>query len=114
MEELLKRHSGPGPAKYALPGTIGITTRDPRLRRSPAFSFGQRNEIRSGDCSPGPKYFIKANSTQRGIESTPRFSLYSRPAELKPPVVPGPGNMIIYRPVYTVYFDLQFSPRLYV
>jgi hypothetical protein len=95
MEELLKRHSGPGPAKYALPGTIGITTRDPSLRRSPAFSFGQRNEIQSGDCSPGPKYAIKPNSTQRGVETAPRFSLYSRPAELKPPLVPGPGKEIL-------------------
>ena len=92
MEELLKRHSGPGPAKYALPGTIGTTTRDPRLRRSPAFSFGQRNEIQSGIYSPGPKYSIKANSTQRGIGASPKFSLYSRPAELSKPMVPGPGE----------------------
>ena len=92
MEELLKCPSGPGPAKYALPGTIGTRTRDPRLRRSPAFSFGQRNEIQCGDFSPGPKYFVKPNSTQRGIQTAPRFSLYSRPAQLKPPVVPGPGR----------------------
>lgn len=93
MEELLKRPSGPGPAKYALPGTIGITTRDPRVRRYPAFSFGQRNELQSGDCSPGPKYSIKPNSTQRGVETAPRFSLYSRPRDPKPPRVPGPGKI---------------------
>ncbi len=101
MEELLKRHSGPGPAKYALPGTIGTTTRDPRLRRSPAFSFGQRNEIQCGNCSPGPKYLIKPNSTPRGVQTTPRFSLYGRPAELRQPLVPGPGNGIFTNFIYT-------------
>ena len=94
MEELLKRHSGPGSAKYSLPGTIGTTTRDPRLTRSPAFSFGQRYEIQCGDCSPGPKYLIKPNSTRCGIETTPKFSLYSRPVELKRPLVPDPGKVI--------------------
>ena len=95
MEELMKRHSGPGPANYSLPGTIGTATRDPRLTRGPAFSFGQRNEIQCGDCSPGPKYLIKPNSTRCGIGTSPKFSLYSRPMELKPPMVPGPGKGIL-------------------
>ena len=94
MEELLQRPTGPGPAKYRLPGTIGIVIRDPRLKRSPAFSFGKRLNVLDGNCSPGPKYLIPANSTQRGIKTTAGFSLHSRRAEAPPPKVPGPGTNV--------------------
>lgn len=93
IEELLRRQCGPGPAKYTLPGTIGATKKDPRMRHGPEFSFGQRNEIQYNNCSPGPKYLIKPNSTQRGVETAPQFSLYSRTTGLKSPFVPGPGKL---------------------
>ena len=95
MEESLQRPVGPGPAKYRLPGTIGPIVRDPRLRRSPAFTFGRRLKLQDASCSPGPKYLIPPNFTQRGITTTQGFSLYSRAAELPPPLVPGPGRNMI-------------------
>ena len=45
---------GPGPAKYLLPGTIGIKGHDIRKKRCPAFSFGQRLKEFSSSFSPGP------------------------------------------------------------
>lgn len=84
---------GPGPAKYLLPGTVGIKQHDIRLKRCPAFSFGQRRKEFSSSVSPGPKYMFPAYVTRKGKEASPAFSLYSRtPADKHHFFTPGPGN----------------------
>lgn len=96
------RCRGPGPAKYLLPGTIGIKGHDIRKARCPAFSFGQRHKEFSSSFSPGPKYMFPAYVTRNGREAAPAFSLYSRTKEKGNLYTPGPGKskkliMIIYR-----------------
>ena len=83
---------GPGPAKYLLPGTVGIKRHDLRLKRCPAFSFGQRHKEFSSSFSPGPKYMFPAYVTRKGKESSPAFSLYSRTPDKHHFLTPGPGN----------------------
>ena len=84
---------GPGPAKYLLPGTIGIKGHDIRKRRCPAFSFGQRHKEFSLSFSPGPKYMFAAYVTRKGKEASPAFSLYSRTPDKHHFFTPGPGNI---------------------
>lgn len=83
---------GPGPAKYLLPGTVGIKQHDIRLKRCPAFSFGQRHKEFSSSFVPGPKYMFPAYVTRKGKEASPAFSLYSRTADKHHFFTPGPGN----------------------
>ena len=82
---------GPGPAKYLLPGTIGIKGHDIRKQRCPAFSFGQRHKEFSSSFSPGPKYMFPAYVTRKGKEASPAFSLYSRTPDKLHFFTPGPG-----------------------
>lgn len=83
---------GPGPAKYLLPGTIGVKGHDIRKHRCPAFSFGQRHKEFSSSISPGPKYMFTAYVTRNGREAAPAFSLYSRTTDKVNLYTPGPGN----------------------
>ena len=82
---------GPGPAKYLLPGTIGLKGHDIRKQRCPAFSFGQRHKEFSSSFSPGPKYMFPAYATRKGRETAPAFSLHSRTRENAKFLTPGPG-----------------------
>lgn len=86
---------GPGPAKYLLPGTIGIKGHDIRKQRCPAFSFGQRHKEFSSSVSPGPKYMFPAYVTRKGKEASPAFSLYSRTPDNVHFFTPGPGTLRI-------------------
>ncbi|XP_027048877.1 outer dense fiber protein 3-like isoform X3 [Pocillopora damicornis] len=83
---------GPGPAKYLLPGTIGVEGHDIRKHRCPAFSFGQRHKEFSSSISPGPKYMFTAYVTRNGREAAPAFSLYSRTTDKVNLYTPGPGQ----------------------
>ncbi|XP_015776794.1 PREDICTED: outer dense fiber protein 3-like [Acropora digitifera] len=83
---------GPGPAKYLLPGTIGLKGHDIRKQRCPAFSFGQRHKEFSSSFSPGPKYMFPAYATRKGRETAPAFSLHSRTREKANFLTPGPGQ----------------------
>ena len=89
---------GPGPAKYLLPGTIGIKGHDIRKKRCPAFSFGQRHKEFSSSVSPGPRYMFPAYATRNGKAAAPAFSLYSRTQDKPNFSTPGPG--IIYLFIY--------------
>ena len=86
---------GPGPAKYLLPGTIGLKGHDIRKKRCPAFSFGQRHKEFSSSFSPGPKYMIPAYATRKGKETAPAFSLYSRTRDNANFHTPGPGILVL-------------------
>lgn len=88
---------GPGPAKYLLPGTIGIKGHDISKHRCPAFSFGQRHKEFSSSFSPGPKYMFPAYVTRKGKEASPAFSLYSRTPEKLHFNPPGPGILKIFK-----------------
>ena len=88
---------GPGPAKYLLPGTIGIKGHDISKHRCPAFSFGQRHKEFSSSFSPGPKYMFPAYVTRKGKEASPAFSLYSRTPDKLHFFTPGPGILKILK-----------------
>lgn len=93
---------GPGPAKYLLPGTIGLKGHDIRKQRCPAFSFGQRHKEFSSSFSPGPKYMFPAYATRKGRETAPAFSLHSRTREKANFLTPGPGILkgnFLWKPV---------------
>ena len=91
--EIAAKCRGPGPAKYLLPGTVGIKCHDIRKHRCPAFSFGQRHKEFSSSFSPGPKYMFPAYVTRKGKETSPAFSLYSRAQDKLHFHTPGPGSL---------------------
>lgn len=91
--EIAAKCRGPGPAKYLLPGTVGIKGHDIRKHRCPAFSFGQRHKEFSSSFSPGPKYMFPAYVTRKGKETSPAFSLYSRTQDKLHFHTPGPGSL---------------------
>ena len=100
---------GPGPAKYLLPGTIGIKGHDIRKQRCPAFSFGQRHKEFSSSFSPGPKYMFPAYVTRNGKETSPAFSLYSRTPDNIHFFTPGPGILRLLKWRIDCYYRLQIK-----
>lgn len=85
------RIQGPGPAKYALPTTIGRNSVDLTKRQSPAFTFGSRAWSYKTD-SPGPAYSIDSQLSHRGRESRPSYSFGSRIiSPVRKDQSPGPG-----------------------
>ena len=96
---------GPGPAKYLLPGTVGMRDHDIRKQRCPAFSFGQRHKEFSSNVSPGPKYMFPAYVTRKGKEASAAFSLLGRTSDTNHFLTPGPGIAhIVFSPVSLTLF----------
>ena len=86
------KESGPGPAKYYLPGTCGHKEHDCTKQRKPAFSFGQKHQHHHAYvASPGPAYFVDPGVTRFGKKGNPVYSLYGRPKKSAIFVTPGPG-----------------------
>lgn len=75
---ILARITGPGPAHYLLPTTVGRNSVDLTKRQSPAFSFGSRSFSIKSD-SPGPAYLVDPLLGSKGKENTPSFSFGGRP-----------------------------------
>ena len=93
--DIAARCRGPGPAKYLLPGTVGYKFHDFSKMRAPAFVFGQRHKKFQTQFSPGPTYMIPTSLTCRGKDTTPSYSLYSRPVVRISAQIPGPGTHIL-------------------
>ncbi|XP_012694967.1 outer dense fiber protein 3-like protein 2b [Clupea harengus] len=74
------REKGPGPARYALPPTIGFMRHDLTKPMSPAFTFHSKmsDNLYSIDSSPGPQYFVDAKITRFGRDGTPAYSMLGR------------------------------------
>ena len=88
--------SGPGPAKYLLPGSCGFQVHDSTKKKNPAFSFGTRHKytgIGTGD-SPGPAHYVVQPQVIRvGKDGAPGYSLYSRQQDhLNSMRTPAPGK----------------------
>ncbi|XP_063770536.1 protein CIMAP1D [Pseudophryne corroboree] len=106
MEEQVERKTpmiaakdtGPGPARYNLPPTVGFVGHDYTKYSSPAYSFhGQRSHSADlNHSSPGPRYYVEPCLTRFGRSAGPAYSMLARgrPAANKE-VVPGPG---VYKP----------------
>ena len=89
--------SGPGPAKYLLPGSCGFHVHDHTKRKNPAFSFGTRHKYVGGGAgdSPGPaQYAVQAQVVRVGKDSSPAYSLFSRPRDNSLSMkTPAPGEI---------------------
>ncbi|XP_023653808.2 outer dense fiber protein 3-like protein 2a [Paramormyrops kingsleyae] len=89
------REKGPGPARYALPTTVGLIGHDFTKPSSPAYSFHSRmsNSMYFIDSSPGPQYQVDAKTTRFGRESAPAFTILGRRrASAGTLQTPGPGT----------------------
>ena len=87
------QYHSPGPI-YNLPGLVGGTNHDPRSvhEQKPAYSFGTRHGKYKDDASPGPIYLPDLRYSRYGQDFSPRYSIYSRPKDLKANTrIPGPG-----------------------
>uniref|UniRef100_A0A3Q3K026 Outer dense fiber of sperm tails 3-like 2a n=1 Tax=Monopterus albus TaxID=43700 RepID=A0A3Q3K026_MONAL len=100
MEEVAKkrpiisaRERGPGPARYALPPTVGYINHDFTKPTSPAYSFHTRlsSIMISEDSSPGPRYHVDAKVTRFGRMDTPSYSILGRGRHYLSHS-PGPGS----------------------
>ncbi|KAG7225898.1 hypothetical protein INR49_014326, partial [Caranx melampygus] len=68
----------PGPARYALPPTVGYINHDYTKPNSPAYSFHNRVPLVPMDSSPGPRYHVGAKVTRFGRIETPSYSILGR------------------------------------
>uniref|UniRef100_A0A8B9S605 Outer dense fiber of sperm tails 3B n=1 Tax=Apteryx owenii TaxID=8824 RepID=A0A8B9S605_APTOW len=87
-------YTSPGP-KYRLPTNVGYQLHDPSRHRAPAYSFGTRSQRPRDDRSPGPAYMVPANTTARGRDGTPAYSIYGRPRDTEPFRTPGPVALVL-------------------
>ncbi|XP_029350477.1 outer dense fiber protein 3-like protein 2a [Echeneis naucrates] len=86
MEEVAKkrpiisaRERGPGPARYALPPTVGYINHDFTKPSSPAYTIHSRvSTLLPLDSSPGPRYHIGDRVTRFGRMETPAYSILGR------------------------------------
>ena len=85
--------SGPGSARYGLPGLVGYSEHDPRSvhYKYPAYSFGIKHGKFRDDCSPGPAHLPTSKIYKDGKDGTPHYSLYGRQRDLSRLNTPGPG-----------------------
>ena len=71
--------SGPGPAKYMLPPTLGYEVHDARRWRSPAYSLAKRlGDNGPGICSPGPAHGIEPCMVRTGKVHNPTYVMGQR------------------------------------
>ncbi|XP_063058111.1 outer dense fiber protein 3-like protein 2b [Engraulis encrasicolus] len=106
------REKGPGPARYALPPTIGFMRHDVTKPTSPAFTFHGRmsDHLYSIDSSPGPQYFVDAKITRFGRDGTPAYSMLGRMRKTGVIRTPGPGA---YSPEKALPNSTQRRPPSY-
>eukprot|EP01135_Chromosphaera_perkinsii_P011256 Nk52_evm37s2367 gene=Nk52_evmTU37s2367 len=71
------RITGPGPAAYNLPNTVGIIHHDFSRRVSPAHSFGLKNIEKANCVSPGPAAYRPRHS-RTGHERSEGYSIGGR------------------------------------
>ncbi|XP_068127346.1 protein CIMAP1D isoform X2 [Hyperolius riggenbachi] len=109
MEEFTERktpmiaakETGPGPARYNLPPTVGFVGHDYTKHSSPAYSFHGRpsHSAHVKDSSPGPRYYVEPCLTRFGRSAGPSYSILARGriagSTDNKEMSPGPG---IYRP----------------
>lgn len=63
------KRCGPSASRYHLPPVFGYRNHDLRLRRAPAYSFGERttsNAFQTKSQSPGPAAYSTADKTRFG------------------------------------------------
>lgn len=87
------KERGPGPGRYQLPSSVGFTAHDVTKKKAPGFSFGTKlpNSILKKSDGPGPKDNVAPSITRTGKQSSPAFSMGSRPAGFKQGRTPAPG-----------------------
>lgn len=101
--------ASPGPASVMLPPTVGakgmpapgLADLDVRRPFNPAYSCVERHELKEIVRSPGPKYGLAQGQVRTGVHSGPKYSLTSRPQELKTDVKPGPDKYTPHNPSLT-------------
>jgi len=87
---------GPGPAKYALPGSTGSHNHDFQKRKMPSYIFGLKTTGIKYTASPGPaQYKVPAIVTRNGKEGSAKYGLHDRTKSFEPFMTPGPGS---YKP----------------
>ncbi|GBP54495.1 Outer dense fiber protein 3-like protein 2 [Eumeta japonica] len=117
---LTTRVSGPGPAAYQLPSTVGFDRHDPSRPRNPSYSlYGRRTRQGPGAASPGPVYNL-SYLTRRGVCRTPSWTLAGRFPARGVDATPGPATYRpeccptkeYLRPCYSLYRRLDgYRPR---
>lgn len=87
------KERGPGPARYALPGTVGTGPVDATAKKSPAFSLSSKlgTSLGGKTAGPGPAYKVEAGIVKSGKDGTPKYSMAGRPKDIKLHRGPGPG-----------------------
>ena len=87
--------TGPGPARYTLPPTIGFIGHDYTRFKYPAYWFGMKLPSSLFDGrkhSPGPIYFVEPQYTRFGKDGTPKWTMLARPHDPELFKTPGPGT----------------------
>jgi len=75
---------GPGPARYQLPPAIGVPNHDPRKWKAPAYSLTGGAKPFKGTGVPGPNHYgVNPETTRKGKDGVPKYSLASRNKDLK-------------------------------
>lgn len=88
---VMAEYTGPGPAKYNLPTTVGTKETDQTKKGAPSFSFGSR-QFRFRPSGPGPAYSLDSDLTHKGRVTGSSFSLGGRPKTPKRrDISPGPA-----------------------
>lgn len=67
--------TGPGPAGYGLPSTIGYDGHDPRKLRKPMYTMKKRPTTRYDTTGPGPALYHPGRKTQHGNPYSPAFKM---------------------------------------
>jgi len=100
---------GPGPARYALPTTLGTSGHDATKTLDPAFTFGISlpNPMFAKTTGPGPAYAIDPAITRNGKEGNPKYSVGGRQKALKSDLTPAPGA---YSPEKTAPLNEKKAP----
>jgi hypothetical protein len=67
--------TGPGPAAYSVPTTLGVNAAPTKGTKSPAFSLGARLKPLKTVETPAPNVFNTSSKTRHGINKPPAASL---------------------------------------
>lgn len=87
------KEKGPGPARYALAGSTGVSNHDPTKKKGAAYSLGANlgSTLGGKTVGPGPAYKPEPKVQKTGTDNTPKYTMAGRTKDLKQARGPGPG-----------------------
>ncbi|XP_049813649.1 outer dense fiber protein 3-like [Schistocerca nitens] len=82
---------GPGPAAYALPGTVGLEDHDPTRHRAPGYTMAGVQQRSYESVGPGPAHGVPQGMTRNGPAPHVGVPISGPWTILRTLSVPGPG-----------------------